>query len=245
MNLHRFHVPDLRSQHAANLSDIVFPPEQGHHARAVLRLNPGDAVVLFDGGGAWTMATLTALAKSAVHAAAKEALNVDSPPDLRLTLATAAPKGDRAEWLLEQASQLNAAVVQWLDCERGVVKPREGGGKIDKWRRLAIESAKQCGRTHILEVRELASLQAVLLAAPQKVLWLDPGEGGQRAGEAMAGMRTGSVLALIGPEGGWSDGEHAILNELAKGGRIGRVRLTPTVLRIETACAALAALVMA
>ncbi len=244
MDLYRFHIPDLRAQLKSGPL-ATLPPDQGHHARAVLRLVPGDPVILFDGRGAWVRAVLQTLGKSTTTALADGAAACDPPAALQLTLATAVPKGDRAEWLIEQASQLNAAAVQWVDCDRSVVKPREGGGKIEKWRRLAIESAKQCGRTHGMEVHEMAGLKEVLDgAAGATVLWLDPGESGRKVYDVMAGVVAGNILALIGPEGGWSDAERGLLESAAKAGGVRRVRLTTTVLRIETACAALAAVVM-
>ena len=108
-------------------------------------------------------------------------IHIDPPPKVTLTIATAVPKGERAEWLVEQASQLNVSIIAWLSADRGVVKPREGGGKMEKWRRLAIESAKQCERTHFLQIREPASLEAIIGAAmetTQRILWLEPREGG-------------------------------------------------------------------
>jgi 16S rRNA (uracil1498-N3)-methyltransferase len=244
-DFYRFYVPDLRLQ--ADRGAVQFPADQAHHALQVLRLGGGTEIVLFDGGGTWAHATLGQVGKkgAALTAALSGLLHLDPPPKIALTIATAVPKGERAEWLIEQASQLNVSTIAWLAADRGVVKPREGGGKMEKWRRLAIESAKQCGRAHLLEVQEPVSLQEVLrnaLDAALRILWLDPREGG----ESIYGARVDkkNVIALVGPEGGWSDREFALLESHAAGGRLTRVRLTPTVLRIETACAAIAAVLM-
>jgi 16S rRNA (uracil1498-N3)-methyltransferase len=168
----------------------------------------------------------------------------DAPLSPSLTLATALPKGERAEWLVEQASQLGAAALQFLECERAVVKPREGGHKMEKWKRLAVESAKQCGRTHLLAIHEALELGRLRSQAQaSRVLWLDPGPGGTSVQTALADW-PGAVLGLVGPEGGWSPAERRMLQDAVDAGWVRRVRLTQTVLRIETACAALAALVM-
>lgn len=161
----------------------------------------------------------------------------------KLTIATSVPKGERAEWLIEQASQLNVSVVQWLSCDRSVVKP--GEGKMEKWRRLAVESAKQCGRTHLLHIVEPISLATLLIGAnTATVLWLEP-RSGESVSKALAQLSADKqVIALIGPEGGWSPKESSHLEAQVAAGRIKQVRLTTTVLRIETACAALASLVM-
>jgi 16S rRNA (uracil1498-N3)-methyltransferase len=240
MDPHRFYVPDL-SHH---LAEIPLPEDQAHHLCKVLRLQEGQGVVLFDGQGVWGPATLINITKSQVTARLSEPLTVDPPPAPRLTLATAVPKGDRADWLVEQASQLNVSIIQWLDCQRSVVRPGEGGQKIAKWRRLAIESAKQCGRTHLLRI-EPPVPPANILKRPPAILWLDPREGGGSVAQARAALGTqSSVTALIGPEGGWSDHELNLLQAAASRRQVHRIRLTATVLRIETACAAVAAMVM-
>jgi 16S rRNA (uracil1498-N3)-methyltransferase len=249
MDVYRFYVPDLplQAQRQAAVGEITveLPTDQAHHARNVLRLEAGTQVALFDGNGAWTTGKLLQVDKRGVVVRLAAPLTIDQRPVPALTLATAVPKGERAEWLVEQASQLNVSAVQWLACERGVVKPREGGGKMDKWRRLAVESAKQCGRNHLLEIREPAGLPETLgqLGTTTRLLWLDPGPAGLSVPQALA-HGSGDVVALIGPEGGWSPAERKILEDAAAARRVTRVRLTETVLRIETACAAVAAIIM-
>jgi 16S rRNA (uracil1498-N3)-methyltransferase len=246
MNNYRFHVPDLIAQSASPA--VALPGDQAHHARTVLRLTVGAPVTLFDGKGAWADGTIRALSKNELLVEVQAGVQVDAPPAVALTIATAVPKGERAEWLVEQASQLNVARLQWLDCDRSVVKPREGGGKIDKWRRLAIESAKQCHRTHLLQIDEPVGIDGLLLAAQdakERILWLEPrSDGSSRSiADALADnpVRT---TALVGPEGGWSEREFERLESAASRGSVTRVRLTETVLRIETACAAIAAVIM-
>jgi 16S rRNA (uracil1498-N3)-methyltransferase len=243
MDVYRFYIPDLLTQVAQGRVPVRLPDDQAHHGRHVLRLAGGEEVVVFDGAGAWSEGVVTATGKRELMVALKGSVHKDDPPALRLTIATAVPKGERAEWLVEQASQLNVWRVQWLACERSVVKPREGGGKMDKWRRLAIESAKQCGRTHVMDVIEPRELDKALEKARGTILWLDP-HAGQNIGEVLGPVVSGEVMALVGPEGGWSERESALLAGKADACQIARVRLTTTVLRIETACAAIGAVVM-
>jgi 16S rRNA (uracil1498-N3)-methyltransferase len=257
MDLYRFYVPDLTAQaNPANSFDdnllpvIRLPDDQARHARSVLRLEAGQNVLLFDGHGYWCEATLAHTGKQATTATVKPPLQHDAEPSLRLTLAPAVPKGERAEWLVDVASQLYVSKIQWLACDRGVVKPREGGGKIEKWRRLAIESAKQCGRTYLMKIEEPLTLDALLQAASSStvIVWLDP-----RARhtyrtfipEVLAARTTTSpldIIALVGPEGGWSPREEALVRGYSP--PVHALRLTRTVLRVETAALALAAVLL-
>ena len=238
MDRYRFFAASVRA------GVVELPDDQAHHALHVLRLQTGVEVEVFDGKGNWGRGIL----ETTKRAAGVDVKRVEStpPPADRLTLATAVPKADRAEWLVEQASQLNASAVQWISADRGVVKPREGGGKMEKFQKLAIESAKQCGRNWVLEMgepRPVAEVVAAAVGRGETVWWLEPREGVELAGEVSrvrAGGLAMRITALIGPEGGWSQQE---MEMLAATAGVIRVRLTPTILRIETACAAVAAVV--
>lgn len=245
MDIYRFFVPDLPAQ-LARSSTVLLPEDQARHARQVLRLAPGQSIELFDGHGHFSHATLLAPASNRDLPVRAAPVELSAPARVRLTLATAVPKGDRADWLVEQASQLNVAAIQWLDTDRSVVKPREGGQKIEKWRRLAIESAKQCGRNYLMEILEPRSLEAVLQSAPpsEQILWLDPHETPSPAASGEGEPNAADILALVGPEGGWSPRESALLQAAVVAQRARSIQLTPTILRIETACAAIAAIVM-
>jgi 16S rRNA (uracil1498-N3)-methyltransferase len=205
----------------------------------------GQVVILFDGRGAYSEARIKAAQGRAIATGLAGPLLEQPSPCPRLTIATAVPKGERADWLVEQASQLDVSTLQWLTCDRSVVKPREGGQKIDKWQRLAIESAKQCGRAWLMDIRPPVSLTQLLAASWRQVLWLEPGADSSPIQGILAGAEIiGDWLALVSPEGGWSDAERTLLSQRVQNGKAQRVRLTRTILRVETACAALAAVVM-
>ncbi len=245
MDRYRFHLPELLPQ--SGETPFRLPEEEAHHARNVLRLEAGSDIELFDGSGHAAPARLTAVTRQAVTATLTGPMTTDPPAPLELTLAVAIPKADRADTLVEQASQLEVAGLQWLDTERSVVKPREGGNKLAKWRRLAIETAKQCGRNRVLQIHEPRTLAALLADLPAGLLlWLEPRDDPATRPLARLIPSPGSaVTALIGPEGGWSDRERTLLTDLVRHKKIHRVLLTRTILRIETAAAATAALLLA
>src|SRR5438552_8556851 len=152
----RLIVPEIRP--GAN----VLPEDQAHHARDVLRLRAGDEVELFTASGE------TAAGAIAEATAQRVVVNVEqvrAPADrFALTIASAVPKGARADWMIEKLSELGVAHFVPLITARSVVHP-EGKNKLERWRRLAEESAKQSHRTGVMRIAPLTPLPNVLTQA--------------------------------------------------------------------------------
>jgi 16S rRNA (uracil1498-N3)-methyltransferase len=147
---------------------------------------------------------------------------------------SATPKGPRAAELIEQLSQVGAAAWRPLMTERGVVDP--GDVKVERLRRVALESAKQCGRAWVMEIGDPSPLDAALGAGDEPVVVADAAGGRYRPAAGAA-----SVRVLIGPEGGWSDAERVAI--CAAPG-ITFASFGPHVMRIETAAVAAAAIIL-
>ena len=167
---------------------------------------------------------------------------------MRLELLVAAPKKERASWLVEKATEMGVAAVRLLETER---TPRGfGDGTLRRLHRVATAAFEQCGRGRMPEVTgthgwgEVPGLlgegDGAGQAASRWVLDLDPEAAPAERLVAAAGPERRQYL-LVGPEGGWSDGER---DDLAAWGTT-PVSLGPTVLRIETAALAGAALLLA
>ena len=203
---------------------VALPPEELRHARRVLRLGDGDAVRLFDAAGREAHATLAGDAADAGEVEQRQRPH-------RITVAAAVPKGERADWLAEKLGELG--VVRWVPLltERGVVEP--GGNKLDKWRRRAVEAAKQAGTAGVMDVAEPTSLADVLAGPGPHVALLT-------ADAPAPPPPLAEVTLLVGPEGGWSPGEAAALRQRATPATLG-----PTTLRTETAAVCAAAVVIA
>ena len=204
----------------------------------MLRLGQGDGIELFDGDG-WSARCIIQSSPGHTVSVRVVASHQAPPPRPRLTVAAAVPKGSRADDMVEAMSQSGASAWIPLLTQRSVVEPRPA--KLDRWRRAAIESAKQCGRAHVLHIEPPTPLtQAIHRTADVKLL-LHPGGGG--ADETKRVERdlraAGEVLVLIGPEGGWSDEE--LRTAIAADARPWTI--APHVLRIETAASASCALV--
>ncbi|HTW94529.1 MAG TPA: RsmE family RNA methyltransferase [Tepidisphaeraceae bacterium] len=231
--LRRLHVPQLAS------GRIDLPPAQAHHARDVLRLSSGDRVELFDDTGAVATAAITDCDASGVSVLVESADLSAAPPEKpKIIIASAIPKSTRADWMIEKLSELGVDRFIPLAAERSVVVP-EGKQKIARWSRLAAEAARQSRRRGALKINPVTTIADLLDQAPSlctKACCLSP-ESQTPIADFLASAPT-SLLMIVGPEGGWTDAETAMFDNAS----LAPVRLTDTILRIETAAVVAAAI---
>lgn len=207
-----------------------------HYLRDVLRLSPGDAVELFDGHGAAWEARVGPGFEALLLGARREA--APGGPALHLLFALA--KGEKSELVVQKATELGVARLAPWAAERSVVRldAARGAERAERWRRIAEEAARQCGRADVPEVAAPAPLLAALAAVPDgfRVVVLH-GEGGAPLGGLGLEGAPG-VAAVVGPEGGLTPGE---LEACRAAGAL-RATLGPRTLRAETAAIAVVAL---
>lgn len=202
--------------------------DEARHLVRVRRLGLGDRVELFDGRGAASTAEVTSVGRDRVELIVVGEPLADRVLPCRLTLATAVPKGERFDWLVEKATELGVARLLPIVTERSVVDPR--AAKLERLRRHVIEAAKQCGRNRLMEL-DRPIPWATLVAAGEGDVRLLAHPGGLVRGSWPLGRQAQSVILAVGPEGGFTDAE---VNEARdRGWSI--VGLGPTILRIETA----------
>lgn len=223
-------------------ASVELPPEAAHHAVRVLRLGDGDEVVLFDGrGGEWR----ARLQRSGpAMRAVLDAFDADDrEPPLAVTLVQGLPAADKMDWIVQKCTELGVGAVRPVAARRSVV--RLSGERMERrvqhWQQVAVAACEQCGRNRVPEVAPLVDLPHYLgmaARAGETRLLLMPG-----AEIALSQMEkpSGGVTLMIGPEGGFEDGE--VRAALAAGFR--PVSLGPRVLRTETAGAAMLAALMA
>lgn len=222
----RFHTPKL----IAGLNPL--DARQGKHARDVLRLEEGAQVELFDDAGA----VATGLLVYEGNRAGVRIQNVtESAPwsSCTITVAAAVPKGERADWMVEKLSELGVAVFIPLAAERSVVLP-EGTRKLERWQRIATESAKQSRRHGVMRIEPVSKLQNVITSTTVCLAT----ELDARPLPELLRNAADAVTLLIGPEGGWTDSEI----EQLKSADVEFGRLTKSILRTETAAITAAAL---
>jgi 16S rRNA (uracil1498-N3)-methyltransferase len=229
MSVPRFFAPQLSG------ALVRLPDEEARHARQSRRLRVGDTVMLFDGCGREAQGAITRVERSFVEARTS-AVAVQDRPTPSLTLAVAVPKGPRQDTLVEKCTELGVAELRPILTARSVCSASDH--RLDKWRRITIEAAKQSGQCWLPAISTPRRIDEVLQEIPSfpKALVAVPGTESLRAwlGEVASVDR---VLAFIGPEGGWTDAE---LSDLQAAG-CKTVSLGPNVLRIETAAIVVAA----
>ena len=223
----RFFVPELSSP------DVVLSPDESHHLVHVLRVEEGASVEIFDGRGEAASAVVHEIRGGSVTLKVVAPLESRESP-LHLVLAVAVPKGDRMTWMVQKLTELGVRRIVPLLAERGEVRREACERNLARWRRVALESCKQSGRSVAPEIDVPTEPSEILLAHRGARLVAHPGAA--RLSPPIDGETP--VLALVGPEGGWSDRELA----LAESSGTVRFGLGPRVLRTETAAIAAAVL---
>ena len=214
---------------AAAGSRVPLSPGDAHHLARVRRLGEGDAIEVFDPQGRTAAATLVRDGDAWHVRLTNNPQAAPANSAARLTVAAAVPKGQRAEWMVEKLAELGVGRLVPLIAARSVVEP--GGGKLDRWRRVAGAAAKQSRATPIT-LDSPVRLADALADLPQPAVALAT----EVEAETLATMHD-VVTLLVGPEGGWTPAE--LDGFRAAGCRF--ATLGPTVLRIETAAVCSAA----
>lgn len=215
-------------------AELALPEAAARHAQ-VRRVQPGDALRLFDGQGHEAPAVVTAMGRSAVQVHVGAVARVERELPLAVTIALVMPANERMDWLVEKAGELGAAALQPLLGERSVLRPT--GERAERrrlhWQGIAVAASEQCGRTRVMQVAPVRALTDWLAAAPAAhsgERWL-LAPGADAAALRAAPAELPALCTLSGPEGGLSDAEQAA----ARAAGFRPVSLGPRVLRAETA----------
>ncbi len=224
--------------YAPDLNVNVLSPEESHHAAGVMRCRKGDAVVLFDGVGREALAEIVDVNARRVTVKIGEVSEHSFDCTFRLTLAVSMGKAHRQSYLVEKCTELGVAAIWPMITDRSVTHP--GDAAVDKWQRRAIEAAKQSGRRWVPRV-ETPQLFAEALG---RIAEFSAAAIANREASAMPWLSFldrqppgCSLLAMIGPEGGWTDQERD--HAMQAGAQA--VSLSLTILRTETAAVTLCA----
>jgi 16S rRNA (uracil1498-N3)-methyltransferase len=218
---------------------VTLPDDAAAHLVRVLRLQAGDACVLFNGDGFDYDARIVAADKRGAQAEVLGARRIDNESPLRISLVQGIARGEKMDLILQKATELGVARILPVDSERSEVKldAQRAAKRLAHWREVVVSACEQSGRAVVPEVLAPQPLAQGVALCEGRGFLLDP-----FADSTLASLQGGELRACtlaIGPEGGWSPRDR---EQLAATGYEG-LRLGPRVLRTETAgIAAIAAL---
>jgi 16S rRNA (uracil1498-N3)-methyltransferase len=207
--LHRFYAPDLE----LGAPRLTLAGDEARHLTRVLRLGVGDEVAVFDGRGLERRARVAATDRDEVSLTLGTRVEPSREVSFPITLAQAWLKGDAMDGIVRDATMLGVSTIQPLAAERcdvpGAAMARSQ--RLERWRRIAISSAKQCRRAVVPLIREAAPLGGVLdsAAGAVVVMLVEPGAAGASAVRRAPGAvdSPAGAIVLVGPEGGWTPAE--------------------------------------
>ena len=206
------------------------------HVR-VLRLRPGEDVVICDGEGTDYKCRLVYADKEQAEAEVIEVVPCRGEPSVKVTVLCGLSKGERSDYTVQKCVEAGAQEIGFFSCSRCVARPDNIEKKLERWQRIAEEAAKQSGRGIIPRVFWAGDFTAALDIAVKKDLKLFLYETGER--EALntvleAGREAGTACLITGPEGGFAEFEAKLarvcgLHLCSMGERILRCETAPVV----------------
>jgi len=229
----RFYIPETN----IDGREVTLDESETRHLRDVLRMEPGEEVRVFDGAGAEYSCAIRAIEKRSARLRILTRVEPAAPESpLDLTVAAAITKGDRFDLVVQKSVELGVRRLIPLLAARCDVKIKDGGKRVERWRKIALESSKQCGRAYVMKIDEIRSPSALFEQ-------IDDGRGilffSERDGAGFPAERAGAqIIAIFGPEGGWDDAEL----ELARETGATVVTLGGRILRAETAAIGITAI---
>ena len=225
-----------------NRADPSLTGEEARHIRQVLRLLPGDEILLFDGTGVEYLARIRAIGRGKIEIAILERTFVSRESPIEVSLGIPFIRSQAMEWILQKGTELGACSFQPFFSARSSrnFRKEESNSRRQRWQKILIESAKQSGRNLLPELFEPVPF-GTLLEKKSPGLSLIPYE--RESSRKLAKLKeeypgVKKIFVLIGPEGGFSPDEV----ESALAGGFLSVSLGPRTLRSETAALAMISL---
>ncbi len=242
--MHRFLLsPQLFAQ-----DEITLPDEIARQVRTVLRLRPGESIIVLDGQGNEAELELAEVSRAQVRGRVRARRPGLPEPRTRLTLCQGLLKPDLFEWVLQKGTELGVSTFIPMRSQRSLPGSETiSPARLARWQTILREAAEQCGRSRIPTLSQIQSLEQLLQTLPPDALALMPWEGA-RAPSLHAALRTALdtpeppqvIFLFTGPRDGLSPEEA----RLAALHGVQLVTLGPRILRAETAALAAATIVL-
>lgn len=221
------------SENAKADTTIELDDGEARHLRDVLRLAVGDEISVFDGRGNEMRATVISIDKRKVSVLVGAPITPSSPESpLQLTVASAVLPGDKYDLIVQKMVELGVTRFVPLVTARTEVSLKAASQRLERWRRIAFEASKQCGRAFVMQVAETTSLETVLEG--QNTLLFSEREGNGLPLD----VGLDDLTVVYGPKGGWDDEELATARH--QGAKV--VTFGGRILRAETAAIGITAI---
>ena len=214
----------------------IMTGRDAEHVR-VLRLRPGEDMIICDGKGTDYKCRLVKADKEQVEAEVIEIVPCPAEPSVQVTVLCGLPKGDRTDYIIQKCVEAGASEIMFFQSDRCVAKPDKPEKKLERWQRIAEEAAKQSGRGILPQASWAGAYAHALNVANQKELGLFMYETGEREAlnavlEANSDVKTAAIVT--GPEGGFAPFEADLarivgLHICSMGERILRCETAPVV----------------
>jgi 16S rRNA (uracil1498-N3)-methyltransferase len=217
--------------------NVTLTADEARHLREVLRLKAGDEVQVFDGEGREFRAVVSQARREFAELELGDEIASPKPESpLKLTLAVALLKGEKFDLVVQKGTELGVnkfvpAVTRYADIR--LRDESDAAKRVTRWQRIALEAAKQCGRSIVPEVEMPMAFDTLIREETNCLMF------SERGGQALnTDLKTKSLTAIIGSEGGWSDEEL----DQARAAGVSITTLGGRILRAETAAIATAVL---
>lgn len=238
--MRRFFIP------SHNLSDDnpVITGDDAGHIRNVLRLKPGDEIELIDGTGLECDARIIRMSAGKVDVSILRRRLSESLPTLRLIIAQAVLKDNKLDGIIRQITEMG--IHEWVPYSAHRSVPFLNAQRIrarkDRWEKIAIEALKQCRRSSLLKIADLMTYEEMLAYSQncdiKLMFWEDESPSRPFELPDFSASPIQSVMAIIGPEGGFTPEEIAT----ARACGYSTVSLGPRILKADTATLAVSTL---
>ena len=215
----------------------IMKGRDAEHVR-VLRLRPGEDMIICDGQGTDYKCRLVKADKEQVEAEVVEVIRCPAEPSVKVTVLCGLPKGDKTDYIIQKSVEAGAEEILFFNSDRCVARPDKPEKKLERWQRIAEEAAKQSGRGIIPQVRYTEDYVSVLNDGLHTDLPLFMYETGEREtirnAIEHAAQPVASAAIITGPEGGFAEFEADMARKLgihicSMGERILRCETAPVV----------------
>lgn len=230
----RFHVPGVNS----SSEHVELPEEEAEHLARVLRLGVGDEVEIFDGAGTLWRAEIVQVGKKSASVRRIEELEPARELDIHLTLVFSVLKGDKNDDVVRDAVMLGATAIRPVIAERSEISmaAMARSNRIARWQRIAVASAKQCGRAVVPPIHDAVPLDWYWSEKVEgaRVMCVEPSAALVEVFPVHIVPKSPAVDLIVGPEGGWAVAEVAAAHDsgamlMSLGGRTLRADAVPII----------------